>query len=59
MFRPQSGDNLLIVGQRAEGAAGMLAAALVSLATQHRPYGLAVASEKAALASGYAAGSEA
>jgi DNA segregation ATPase FtsK/SpoIIIE, S-DNA-T family len=58
VFRPQSGDNLLIVGQRAEAAAGMLAAALVSLATQHRPAGLS-ASEKAALASGHAAGSEA
>jgi hypothetical protein len=37
VFRPQSGDNLLIVGQRAESAMGMLASALVSLAAQHRP----------------------
>jgi DNA segregation ATPase FtsK/SpoIIIE, S-DNA-T family len=37
VFRPQSGDNLLIVGQRAEGAVGMLASAMLSLAAQHRP----------------------
>jgi hypothetical protein len=37
VFRPQSGDNLLIVGQRAESAVGMLASALLSLAAQHRP----------------------
>jgi hypothetical protein len=37
VFRPQSGDNLLIIGQRAESAAGMLASAMLSLAAQHRP----------------------
>ncbi|HZZ26648.1 MAG TPA: ATP-binding protein, partial [Pirellulales bacterium] len=37
VFRPQSGDNLIIVGQRAETAMGMLSSALLSLAAQHRP----------------------
>jgi len=37
VFRPQSGDNMLIVGQRAEPAIGLLASALISLAAQHRP----------------------
>ncbi|HEY2826662.1 MAG TPA: FtsK/SpoIIIE domain-containing protein, partial [Pirellulales bacterium] len=53
VFRPQSGDNMLIVGQRPESALGMLASAMLSLAAQHRP--------RAADApnSGFAAGSPA
>src|SRR5262249_37853608 len=37
MFRPQSGSNLLIVGQHEESALGILTMALVSLAAQHVP----------------------
>lgn len=37
VMRPQSGDNVLIVGQRAESAIGMMASAMISLAAQHRP----------------------
>lgn len=36
VLRRQSGNNLLIVGQREEAALGLLAIALVSLAAQHR-----------------------
>lgn len=36
-FRRQSGSNLLIVGRDDEAAMGMLAAALIGLATQHLP----------------------
>ncbi|GIV78343.1 MAG: hypothetical protein KatS3mg050_2737 [Litorilinea sp.] len=36
-FRRQSGNNLLIVGQRDEHAAGMMLTALMSLAAQHAP----------------------
>ncbi len=35
IFRRQSGNHLLIVGQREEAASGMLAVALVALAAQH------------------------
>jgi hypothetical protein len=38
-FRPQSSGNLLIVGQQDEAALGILATALVSLATQVQPAG--------------------
>jgi DNA segregation ATPase FtsK/SpoIIIE, S-DNA-T family len=37
VFRPQSGDNLLVVGHRAESAMGMFASAMLGLAAQHRP----------------------
>jgi DNA segregation ATPase FtsK/SpoIIIE, S-DNA-T family len=37
VLRPQSGSNLLVVGQREESVLGMLAASFVSLAAQHRP----------------------
>jgi hypothetical protein len=53
VFRPQSGDNLLIVGQRAEGAVGMLASAMLSLAAQHRPR--ATESQTSSVAAGSAA----
>jgi len=53
VFRPQSGDNLLIVGQRAEGAVGMLASAMLSLAAQHRPR--ASESQTSSVAAGSAA----
>jgi energy-coupling factor transporter ATP-binding protein EcfA2 len=59
VFRPQSGDNVLIVGQRAESALGMLASALVSLAVQHRPVQDQRSTEGAVGASGFAAGSAA
>jgi hypothetical protein len=36
-FRPQSGNNLLIIGQHDESALGILATTLVSLAAQHAP----------------------
>jgi hypothetical protein len=36
-FRPQSGGNLLMVGQFDESALGILAIALISLAAQHPP----------------------
>ncbi len=36
-FRPQSGSNLLIVGQNEEQALGMLETALISLMAQHAP----------------------
>ena len=35
VFRPQSGSNLLIVGQNDEAALGILATSLLSLAAQH------------------------
>ncbi len=35
VFRPQSGSNLLIVGQNDEAALGMMIMALVSIAAQH------------------------
>ncbi len=54
VFRPQSGDNLLIVGQRQESAMGLLSAAMISLAAQHRP-----SSKGAEVASAFAAGSAA
>ena len=37
VFRPQSGSNLLLVGQHEEAALGMTSLALLSLAAQHRP----------------------
>ena len=37
IFRRQSGNHLLIVGQREEAALGMLGVALVALAAQHPP----------------------
>ncbi len=37
VLRPQSGSNLLVVGQREESVLGMLAASMISLAAQHRP----------------------
>ncbi|MCC7086391.1 MAG: hypothetical protein IT427_15420 [Pirellulales bacterium] len=37
VLRPQSGSNLLIVGQREEAVLGILAASMVGLAAQHRP----------------------
>jgi hypothetical protein len=37
LFRPQSGGNLLVVGQQDDAALGMLATALVSLAAQIPP----------------------
>jgi S-DNA-T family DNA segregation ATPase FtsK/SpoIIIE len=37
VLRPQSGSNLLVVGQREEAVLGMVAASMVSLAAQHRP----------------------
>jgi hypothetical protein len=37
VFRPQSGNNLLIVGQHDESALGMLSTALISLAVQQAP----------------------
>lgn len=37
VFRRQSGNNLLIVGQREEAALSMIATSLVSLAAQHAP----------------------
>ncbi len=54
VFRPQSGDNLLIVGQRPESAMGLLTAAMISLAAQHRP-----SAKGAEVASAFAAGSAA
>jgi DNA segregation ATPase FtsK/SpoIIIE, S-DNA-T family len=53
VLRPQSGDNLLIVGQRAENAVGMLASAMLSLAAQHRPR--ASESQASSVAAGSAA----
>lgn len=35
VFRPQSGSNLLLIGQQPEAAAGILAAVLLSLAAQY------------------------
>jgi hypothetical protein len=37
VFRPQSGSNLMVVGQDDEAALGMLVTAMVSLASQHPP----------------------
>jgi len=37
LFRPQSGSNLMIVGQDDDSALGMLATSIVSLASQHPP----------------------
>src|SRR5207245_1635850 len=37
VFRPQSGSNLLIIGQNGEAARGILATALVGLAAQYPP----------------------
>jgi hypothetical protein len=37
MFRPQNGSNLLLIGQRDEGALGIMATALVSIAAQLAP----------------------
>lgn len=37
VFQPQSGSNLLIVGQNQEAALAMMSTALVSLAAQRRP----------------------
>jgi hypothetical protein len=37
VFRPQSGSNLLVVGQNDAAALGMFATALVSLGAQHAP----------------------
>jgi energy-coupling factor transporter ATP-binding protein EcfA2 len=36
-FRPQGGSNLLMVGQQAEAAIGIMYSAVVSLAAQHPP----------------------
>ena len=36
-FRPQSGGNLLIIGQKDVAALGMMTTALVSIAAQHAP----------------------
>ncbi|HLJ95351.1 MAG TPA: FtsK/SpoIIIE domain-containing protein [Gemmataceae bacterium] len=38
-FRPQSGNNLLIIGQNGEAARGILATALIGLAAQYPPVG--------------------
>ncbi len=54
LLRPQSGSNLLVVGQRAEIAMSMFASAMVSLAAQHRPATAGITSS-----SGSAAGSPA
>jgi hypothetical protein len=40
VFRPQSGANLLIIGQNDEMGLGILAMSLISLAAQHDPTGL-------------------
>jgi hypothetical protein len=40
VFRPQSGANLLIIGQNDEMAMGIIAMSLISLAAQHDPTGL-------------------
>ena len=40
VFRPQSGANLLIVGQNDMGALGMISTALIGLAAQHDPNGV-------------------
>jgi energy-coupling factor transporter ATP-binding protein EcfA2 len=37
VFRPQSGSNLLIVGQNDVAAIGMISTAVISLAAQHAP----------------------
>ena len=37
VFRPQSGNNLLMVGQTEAGALGMFNMIIISLAAQHRP----------------------
>jgi S-DNA-T family DNA segregation ATPase FtsK/SpoIIIE len=37
VFRRQGGNHLLVIGQDADGARGVLAAALLSLAAQHAP----------------------
>jgi hypothetical protein len=37
VFRPQTGNNLLIVGQDEESALGILATTLIGLAAQHSP----------------------
>ncbi|SIO05671.1 FtsK/SpoIIIE family protein [Singulisphaera sp. GP187] len=37
VFRPQSGSNLLIVGQNDAAALGMISTAMISLAAQHAP----------------------
>jgi hypothetical protein len=39
VFRLQSGNNLLIIGQNGEAARGILATALVGLAAQYAPFG--------------------
>ncbi|MCS6976746.1 MAG: FtsK/SpoIIIE domain-containing protein [Gemmatales bacterium] len=38
VFRPQSGSNLMIVGQDDEAALGILTTAILSLASQHPPF---------------------
>ena len=40
VFRPQSGANLLIVGQNDIGALGMISTAMIGLAAQHDPNGV-------------------
>ncbi|HEY8503840.1 MAG TPA: FtsK/SpoIIIE domain-containing protein, partial [Gemmataceae bacterium] len=37
LFRPMSGNNLLVIGQHEEAARAVLSAALISLAAQHAP----------------------
>jgi DNA segregation ATPase FtsK/SpoIIIE, S-DNA-T family len=37
VFRPQSGSNLLLIGQQEDSALGILGTALISLAAQHVP----------------------
>src|SRR5262249_46292740 len=37
VFRPQAGNNLMIIGQRDEAALAMMAMSLISLAAQHAP----------------------
>jgi S-DNA-T family DNA segregation ATPase FtsK/SpoIIIE len=54
VLRPQSGSNLLVVGQRAEITLGMLASTMIGLAAQHR-----ATTGDAAAPSGFAAGSPA
>lgn len=60
VFRPQTGSNLLIVGQHDESAVGIVTAMLLSLAAQHKPeaarFYLVDASPSDAAHAGYLAG---
>src|SRR5262249_19650213 len=47
IFRPQSGNNVLIIGQNEEGALGIMAMSMISLAAQHVPMGSGLSGKSA------------